>query len=355
EIPSGIIADTYGRKKSLVAAFLAYIISFFVFYFSKNFNLLLVAMIVYAIGDAFRSGTHKGMIMDYLKLNEWSAHKINYYGHTRSWSQKGSAVSALFGGVLVLYSGSYRIIYLFSIVPYLLNFINIMSYPEILNHPISGKKKHRTKNLISVFKDFFAAIKNWEVFEIINLAAFHTAFLKAIKDYIQPVMLQVAILIPILGAMDIKRKSGFIIGVLYFFIFLLTSYASKSSAKVTKLGFRNIPKWTLLIGLTSGFISGIFIHYHLWVLSLFSFIIIYLIENIRKPIMTGLLTDNVPNKVLTSVISVQSFYTTFITSAIAILFGFFADGFGVGISLLAISGVLIFFVLFIKRCYRSKR
>ena len=32
EIPSGLLADTYGRKKSLIVAFLLYIISFMVSY-----------------------------------------------------------------------------------------------------------------------------------------------------------------------------------------------------------------------------------------------------------------------------------------------------------------------------------
>ncbi len=64
EIPSGIIADVYGRKKSLVAAFGIYILSFIVFYFSTNFYFLLVAMLLTGAADAFRSGTHKGMIMD---------------------------------------------------------------------------------------------------------------------------------------------------------------------------------------------------------------------------------------------------------------------------------------------------
>ena len=69
EIPSGIIADTYGRKNALIGSFFVYIISFSVFYLSNDFWLLLIAFIIFGIGEAFRSGTHKGMIMDYLKLN----------------------------------------------------------------------------------------------------------------------------------------------------------------------------------------------------------------------------------------------------------------------------------------------
>ncbi len=344
EVPSGIIADTYGRKNSLIAAFLSYILSFLIFYISKDFNLLLLAIIMNGIGDAFRSGTHKGMIMDYLKLNQWEDHKIAYYGHTRSWSQRGSAVSALFAGFLVLYAGSYRLIYLFTVVPYLLNFINILTYPEAINYSLS-KDKQLSQSITTVFKNFLLAIKNKKVFKIINTTALHSAFLKATKDYIQPVMIQLSVLLPLLGSWDIKRKSGLIIGILYFFIFLLTALASKFSFKVTNMGIKNIPSSTLLLGFASGLVGGLCIQEELWVAALIAFVGIYLIENIRKPILIGVLADHVPNEILTSVISAQSFYRTIITAIIAILLGVFSDLFGIGISLFAISGLLLLFTV----------
>ena len=106
EIPSGVIADTYGRKNSLVGSFVAYIISFSIFFISNNFFLFLIAFIFFGVGDAFRTGTHKAMIMDYLRIKKWEDQKINYYGHTRSWSQIGSAISALIAGVIVFYTGN---------------------------------------------------------------------------------------------------------------------------------------------------------------------------------------------------------------------------------------------------------
>lgn len=350
EIPSGIMADTYGRKNALIAAFFVYILSFLVFYFSKDFNLLLIAMLLYGIADAFRSGTHKGMIMDYLKLNQWSDQKVAYYGHTRSWSQKGSAISAIFAGFLVFYAGNYRIIYLMSIIPYLLNFMNIATYPKEINHSLSGKKKQKEKSLLAVFKNFQKNVRNKKVFQIINSAALHSAFLKAIKDYIQPIMVSIAALLPILVTLGEKRKSGLIIGILYFFIFLMTSFASKNAFKITSKsyqghGFKNLSKSTLLLGLSAGVLGGLLIHFEVWIISLFLFVVIYLVENVRKPILTGTLSDNVPNEILTSVLSAQSFYSTIITSLLAVLLGVFADIFGIGISLLAVSSILILLIV----------
>lgn len=356
EIPSGIIADTYGRKNSLIAAFVAYIISFLFFYLMADFYWFMVAIILYGMGDAFRSGTHKGMIMDYLRLNDWENHKVNYYGHTRSWSQKGSAISALFAGVLVFYSGSYRSIFLYSVVPYLFNFLNIYSYPTKLNFSLKKKNDASKKSIGSNLKSFLKIIRQPKVFRIINSTALHSSFLKAIKDYIQPLMLHVVLIIPVMMSLDEKRKSGIIIGIIYFIIFLLTSYASKTSFKVAQLPFRNIPRLTLLMGLFAGAICGILYYYELWVFSLLAFILIYVLENIRKPMLTGEIADNVPNEILTSVLSGQSFFQTILTSLIAVALGVLVDQFGIGISFVIISSGLLllsFFSIRKKESYNN--
>ena len=141
--------------------------------------------------------------------------------------------------------------------------------------------------------------------------------------------------------LDEKRKSGLVIGIIYFIIFLLTSYASKNSFKVAQLPFKNISKLTLLLGLCAGMICGVLYNYELWILSLIAFIFIYILENIRKPLLTGEIADNVPNEILTSVLSGQSFYQTILTSLIAVALGVLVDYFGMGVSFIVISSFLL--------------
>ena len=44
EMPSGATADLYGRRKSMILSFIAYIISFIVFALAKHFYILMLAM-----------------------------------------------------------------------------------------------------------------------------------------------------------------------------------------------------------------------------------------------------------------------------------------------------------------------
>lgn len=337
EIPSGIIADTYGRKNLLAGSFIVYILSFCIFYFSGDFWIFLIAFVLYGVGDAFRTGTHKGMIMDYLKLKDWQTQKINYYGHTRSWSQKGSAISSLLAGIIVFYSGSYQNIFLYSIIPYLINLLLILSYPNELNRTMKVESR-KNRHLIGLtLRSFFSMIKRPNVLKIMNTTALHSAYLKAVKDYIQPLMVNVALLIPILINVDIEKKNGIIIGVIYFFIYLATSRASKLSSKIASKNKKNISIITLLSGFAFGIICGISFVFDLWIISLFAFVGIFIVENIRKPILTGFIADHVPNEILTSVISAQSLLQTIITATLALLFGIIADNFGIGVSFISLS------------------
>jgi MFS family permease len=341
EVPSGVIADTYGRKSSLIASFFAYIISFVIFYFSGGFWPFMLAFLFYGIGDAFRSGTHKGMIMDYLKMNQWQDQKINYYGHTRSWSQKGSALSSIVAGLIVFYDGSYQSVFLYSVIPYLLNIVLIFSYPKQLNKPAKSVNADDRQSIWETFKDFFITIRKFHVLKIISSAAMHSAYLRAVKDYIQPVMVHVVLLIPVLMSIEQDKKNGLFIGLMYFIIYLLTSVASMYAHKIASRHKRNIAIATLLLGFSAGVLSGIFFNNQWWVISLLAFVFIFLNENIRKPILTGFVADHVDNKILTSVISAESLLKTIITAVLALLFGFLADGFGIGWSLVGISGLLI--------------
>jgi MFS family permease len=335
EIPTGIIADTYGRKLSLSLSFIAYIVSFLMFYGGNQYWIFMSAFILYGIADAFRSGTHKGMIMTYLKIKSWENEKINYYGHTRACSQRGSAISAMIAGIIVFYSGNYQTIFLISVVPYIINLLLILSYPSYLNGTGKIQKRDFTGNI----RNLWSSVRSPGVFSVIHSAAIFTAYQKAVKDYIQPVMKNAALLIPLWIGIQTEKRTGILIGIMYFILYLLTAQASVLANKISsadKIAFK-----TLTIGFITGVAGGYFFHIQVWFISLIAFAMIYIIESLRKPILTAYLADRVPNEILTSVLSAQSLYRSLMTAFLSLGFGFLADLWDLGIALVFISGLLI--------------
>lgn len=355
EIPSGISADVLGRKKTLAASFLVYILSFLLFFLFSSPLPFIAGFFLFGVGEAFRSGTHKGMIADYLKRLSRKDQMIEYYGHTRSWSQIGLALSSLIAGFIVFVSGDYQLIFLLSIIPYLLNFLLILSYPDFLDKSSAlspGGKRDQFKEVLS---RSVKTISDRSVLKLLNISALHTAYLKAMKDYIQPMIYSLVITFPLLSSYSDEQRSAVFIGLFYFFIFILTSKASAYAGKFAKISVKRLPMMTLIAGLLSGVFSGVLYFFQLPAGAVFFFLLIYLIENVRKPVLTGYVSENVDNSILTSVFSIQSQMKTVMTALIAILFGFAADRVGIAMALIIISTALIFLSLIVSVPGRKSR
>jgi len=345
EIPSGLASDTLGRKHTLLLSFVLYILSFLLLFYGTSFVYFLVAFIVFGVGDAFRSGTHKGMIMDYLEHQGLSHTKVAYYGSTRSCSQLGSAISSLVAAGMVVYGGNYRIIFLFSVFPYLLNMVNIATYPSFLQVSRMEGRKPVLQAFKETFAEFFRLLRRPFVQRIIQSSAIYSAWIKTVKDYVQIVLIHLGMFLPVLITDDEKLRNTWAVGIGYFVLYLFNAAASKNAAYFEgKRPFR--AAWILMVvGFSAGVLAGGSYVWELWSVSWFLFVVIYAIENVRKPLLTGVLSDAVPNDVLTSLLSAQSLVRTLWTAVLALVFGGMADAWGVGHALWLLSMGLFFFSL----------
>ena len=232
EIPSGTVADLYGRRRAMIFSFGAYIASFATFAVSKSLFLLFGGMFFFGLGDAFRSGTHKAMIFDWLRLQGRSDEKTKIYGFTRSWSQMGSALSVLIAGVLVFYRGNFTDIFWFSIIPYLLNIVNFLGYPAQLD----GDRQSEF-SLKAVSRLLGSALKQSVQFPPLRRLVFEgmgfEGMYKASKDFLQPILKQTAIALPFLITLDESKRSALLVGGVYFVLYFLSSFASRNSHRVS--------------------------------------------------------------------------------------------------------------------------
>ena len=138
EVPSGAIADAFGRKRWMVSSMASYLCSFAILAGASSWWLLAAGMLFYGVGDAFRSGTHKALIYSWLRQQGRENERTKIYGYTRSWSKIGSALSALIGGVVLITSSDYQWMFWASMVPTGLNLINLATYPNNLDIPKGG-------------------------------------------------------------------------------------------------------------------------------------------------------------------------------------------------------------------------
>ena len=347
EIPSGMIADGIGRRKSMLLSFTAYIASFLMFYFLPYYIFFIPAMLLFAFGDAFRTGTHKAMILDYLKVKGWTDAKIYYYGHTRSWSQRGSAVSALIAAGLVFYAGSYRPVFLFTLIPYVSELVLMLSYPKWLDG-ISQEKDHPSLRVLfmTIAKEMLTGLKKGDLRRAFLSSSLPAGFFESMKDYIQPLLAVFTISIPFLTQFNPEQSTAITSGITYSFIFLFTSIASgisgHLSSKLGPLKRQMNGSYLLMMLIIAG--AGLLYHLGLFLPAVFCFMAVYFIQNFRRPLAVGYLSDQIDNRYMATGLSTDSQLKTLWIAIAAPIIGFTADRFTPGTALIVIGvwGTLLY-------------
>ena len=350
EIPTGVFADAFGRRKSMLMAFGAYIVSFLIFYSFTGFSLYALAMILFAFGEAFRSGTHKALILEHLTLNKMEHLKVEYYGRTRSFSQFGSSINALIAAALVFYSGDYRTMFLAATIPYVLDFFNLAGYPRELDGELTQFSREtigaQVKTTLQVFGGMFT---DWRALRaILNSSGFSGLF-KASKDYLQPILESFALALPIFLILEDKRRSALVIGLIYFVIYLFTSYASRSAAEFSQR-FSSLGRainLTFLAGAAFLFVAGLATWGSVTWLAILVFLLFYVLHNLRRPMNVSFISDQISHQVMASGLSVESQFTTLLTAIFAPVLGALADYLGVGaaLTILAAGVLALYFIV----------
>lgn len=340
ELPTGFIADSLGRRKAMLMAFSSYLASFVIFFLFQDFWLFAIAMIFFASGEAFRSGTHKAMILDYLKRKGIEKLKVEYYGRTRSASQLGSALSALLAIPLVFYTGDYRFVFLAAAVPYIAALFLMASYPKYLDG--TTEKNGSMKSAFSdTWRTFTGIFRNRDsVRGILNSSVYGGVF-KASKEYLQPVLKAQAVALPVLLFMADRERIAVLVGLVYFGLFLLASITSRSAGRFASM-FKSLARpinMTFVLGGVLILMAGLSVHYVWYVIAILAFVGLHMIQSIRKPLNVAYISDTISSKVMASGLSVESQLVTVITAILAPIIGWMADFYGIGIALV-IAGII---------------
>ncbi len=342
EIPSGAIADLLGRRKALLFSFACYITSFAILgtigivngpasFSPFLFPSLLFAMGFYALGDAFRSGTHKALIFTYLRIQERTHERTKVYGFTRSWSKIGSALSVVLACTFVFYSNNYIWIFYFSIIPFLLNMVNVGTYPKSLDgdgRPENPGSREIISHLIESCK---IALMNPNLRGLIIESMSFEGFFKATKDYLQPILKMAALPLAALLFTDLQlgdaQKSVILIGPIYVLIFLGSAVASRQSHVLVRWAGDEEKAarimWLVFFGLFLCLVPAFY--FNVFWLMIAGLVFIYLLQNVWRPVFISRIDAHGEEAKGATLLSIQSQAQSLATMIMAPLLGFCID------------------------------
>jgi MFS family permease len=150
EIPSGVLADLFSRKKIVSLGLLLAAFEMFVIGFGQSFNAFIIAAILGGIGAALISGADTSLLYDSLKAMNRENDSKKIYGKLRAIRYWAIVLAALIGAPIYV---------ILNYLPFLLNGIILLLTALFflsLKEPAIRNKNVKIKNLLLHFKDSFS-------------------------------------------------------------------------------------------------------------------------------------------------------------------------------------------------------
>jgi MFS family permease len=310
EVPFGAIADVYGRRRCLLVALFAYVIAFALFGAAPGMAGLVVGMLAYSVGEAFRGGTHKAMIFDWLRAQGREREASEVYGHTRSWSKRGSASSALIGAAIVLSSGSFTAAFWWTAIPYVANAVNLAGYPKVLDR--TGSSGASIGSVVrATWQGLRAAVTLPPLRRLLVESMIFEGTLRSTASYLQPLVQIWAVGLIATLALAVTDFQGTVIaaGVVYFVLGVVEAIASARAGTFSRRAGGDGPGVASLwfVHLACGIAMLVSLTLGIGSVAILAFVVVYgAARNLFRALQLARYDERCPPELAATVLSLES-------------------------------------------------
>lgn len=154
EVPTGILSDFLGRKKTLTLGALTSTISIIFYAMGFSFFVLLFGAIMEGLSRSLYSGNNEALLHDTLKQEGLEKNYHHFLGKLSSMFQVALAISALIGGIVAQFN--FALVFWISVIPQVICFILSLQIiePKIHAKNESGNVyKHLKESIVLFFKN----------------------------------------------------------------------------------------------------------------------------------------------------------------------------------------------------------
>ncbi|HYF05170.1 MAG TPA: MFS transporter [Patescibacteria group bacterium] len=152
ELPTGVLSDLVGRKRTIVLGALCATLSIILYAFGGSFGILAVGSILDGLAQSFFSGNNEALLYDSLKENKKESFFSELLGKTSSMFQLGLGTSAFIGGFLADWSLSF--VMWVSVIP--------QAFGLLVALYITEPNVHSNKHSTNVFDHLSDALKRFK-------------------------------------------------------------------------------------------------------------------------------------------------------------------------------------------------
>jgi MFS family permease len=335
EIPSGVIADLIGKKKTLLLSRFLYVVEIFMLAFYDGFWVFLIAKIISGIGVSLTSGTDSALMFETLKkLGREKDHKK--ISGTRSMITNISMAVVMITGSY-LFSINYKLPAIVSLPILTLGFILTF----FIFDPSEKLKGFSFKNFISHFKESVRMF--W-----------HNPYLKFLAFFTLIIGALISIILSMSSAYYELIIPVTLIGSIAFISSMLTAFASKKAHALEEIiGERKSIFLIQSVILISLLLASIYVNY----LGIMFMLIISLVVGFYGIVINDYVNRHVVDSHRVAMLSVNNMFDNIGVTILFPIVGFITLHYQVKYSLLflvLISGIYLFIVgIFFRALFKK--
>lgn len=308
EIPSGVLADLWGRKKMLIIAAFLSVIEFVIIFFAHGFVPFALATIAAGLSKSAESGSVQAIIYDSLLADKNEEQFEKVYGRFRVCDTVGSMIAALTGGLFAHYLG-FEFVYAISIGSKAIAFLIIFFMVE----PIRIKEEATHSTLIQGVKQikegFQVFKKHPNLFSYCACGMLLGACINYMDEFWQLLMEEVHIPIILFGLISVS-----------FSIFTIPGNLLVDKLK-KRISYRT---FFLVIPFVygAGFFGIALLKNYLMLLPI---VVLGLWRGLLEPLLEGYINHKTESSVRATVESMVSMIMRVVSIVVGIIFSLFAD------------------------------
>ncbi len=325
EIPSGYLADKWGRKNTMIIGSFLGTLGFVVYSLSFGFWGFLIAEVILGIGQSFISGSDSALLYDSLKYQNKQNDYMKLEGRVLSVGNFAETLAAIIGGLLA--SISLRTPFYAQIAVASMAIPASLLLVEPNREKMSGNKNLKNILLI-VKKSLLTDYKlKWTIFmsSIIGVSTLTMAW------FVQPFL------------KDLKYDV-FKISLIWALLNLTVGITTLFAYRIEKILKQRNTLLLIVFGIFAGYFFTAYFYTKLAIIFLFGF---YFIRGIATPVLKDYINKITSSEIRATVLSVRNFVIRVGFAIVGPALGWFTDVYTLKISLY-LSGVIFFILSFIS-------
>ena len=330
EVPTGIVADTIGRKFSIIIALGFQLLGEMIFIFADRYLLFVLTSIIAGIGFAFLSGCFEAMMYDSLKKQGRESEMQKVAGLNASFSQLAIIIGSLCGGFIASDLKLDSFILVIIITACFVGLAFLVSF--LLKEPDTAYENCEQSS-IALLKDGLKLLRsNRSLQRIILLSLLATPFVNYLLNFYQPYFVT-------------ANVPGVWFGIALSLASFLGMMTSKYAYLVEKIfGVKNgVLIATLLPGIFYILLASIAYY---WI-SIVLFILAYSSMNIQQPIFADYTNRHIESKNRATVLSLINVLSGIYIALMGLIIGGIAD-FSLSYAFVVMGSIIIISALLIR-------